>query len=228
VFSAYIMNPDGTNMRRVLNPLDPEFRTMNPNWSPDGEKIIFTYYDLSVAGIGYVNSSDIGGSTFNSVYEEPWANSLPRGPPCYSPDGEKIVFYRTGDGEIYLMNSDGSNLENLTNHPARDALPMFLPDGRILFVSDRANPNQIPIQHDLWLMNADGSNPIRLTFEQGVEVDPMVSCDGKYLLFVHDIDMSNPQIYITEFTNAWDRTKWTQLTTQGSNSHPTWRPKKED
>jgi len=142
---------------------------MNPNWSPDGEKIIFTYYDLSVAGIGYVNSSDIGGSTFNSVYEEPWANSLPRGP-SYSPNGEKIVFYRTGDREIYLMNSDGSNLENLTNHPARDALPMFLPDGRILFVSDRANPNQIPMQHDLWLMNADGSNPIRLTFEQGVDV----------------------------------------------------------
>ena len=39
--------------------------------------------------------------------------------PEYSPDGSKIAFVsgRDGNGEIYLMNADGSGVKNLTNDP---------------------------------------------------------------------------------------------------------------
>jgi len=45
----------------------------------------------------------------------------------FSPDGSKIVFNSTRDknAEIYLMNSDGSGQERLTNNPANDASPSF-------------------------------------------------------------------------------------------------------
>ena len=40
--------------------------------------------------------------------------------------------------EIYVMNADGSNQRNVTNHPAEDVLPDWSPDGKkIAFVSDR-------------------------------------------------------------------------------------------
>ena len=44
------------------------------------------------------------------------------------------------NGEIFTINSDGTNLTNLTNHFAHDSRPSFSPDGnQIAFVSDRAN-----------------------------------------------------------------------------------------
>jgi len=44
----------------------------------------------------------------------------------------RIVFTseRDGNGEIYVMNADGSGLTRLTNNPARDIEPSWSPDGR--------------------------------------------------------------------------------------------------
>ena len=53
-----------------------------------------------------------------------------------SAESGKIAF--SLDGEIYIIDDDGKNLKRLTDHPARDRLPVWLPDGRhIAFVSDR-------------------------------------------------------------------------------------------
>ena len=48
--------------------------------------------------------------------------------PSFSPDGTKIAFESSRDGndEIYIMNADGSELVNLTNNPAAY-------DGRLSF-----------------------------------------------------------------------------------------------
>ena len=42
--------------------------------------------------------------------------------PSWSPDGTRIVFDSTRDGnrEVYLMNADGSGQRNLTHNPAED------------------------------------------------------------------------------------------------------------
>jgi Tol biopolymer transport system component len=52
-----------------------------------------------------------------------------------------MVFRSTRDGnkEIYLMNSDGSNVRRITNDPADDTMPSISPSGdMIAFSSDRA------------------------------------------------------------------------------------------
>ena len=70
------------------------------------------------------------------------------------PETEKIVFVskRDGNAEIYIMNPDGSEQVNLTQHPAEDYDPAWSPNGKhIVFTSDRTEG-----VFDLYLMNPDG------------------------------------------------------------------------
>ena len=53
--------------------------------------------------------------------------------PVWSPDGSQIAFHRIReinaferDAEIYVINADGSNPRNLTQHPALDARPFLV------------------------------------------------------------------------------------------------------
>jgi TolB protein len=57
-----------------------------------------------------------------------------------------------GNGEIYVMNADGSGKRNLTRNPGLDGSPSWSPDGRrIAFVSNRDG------RLEAHVMNADGS-----------------------------------------------------------------------
>ena len=74
--------------------------------------------------------------------------------PMYSPDGLKIAFISTHDGdpEIFVMNANGTGLRKLTDNTAVDAAPSWSPDGRkVVFTSDRSG------SFELYSMNADGS-----------------------------------------------------------------------
>jgi Tol biopolymer transport system component len=59
------------------------------------------------------------GSQETQITEVPFYNARPH----WSSDGEKIIFTSVRNpelnGEIYMMNPDGTEQTNLTNHPAR-------------------------------------------------------------------------------------------------------------
>ncbi|HEX6045885.1 MAG TPA: S8 family serine peptidase [Pyrinomonadaceae bacterium] len=141
-----IMKPDGTGRF----PLAIFSGAANPDWHPDGWTLTFelvnsiwNYNMLTQTGLRLTNLT---------------GDSRPR----YSPDGSKIVFQSTRDGqsEIYVMNGDGSSPTRLTNNPALDTAPSWSPDGtKILFTSLRDDP----MNPALYVMNADGSNQTRLT-----------------------------------------------------------------
>jgi len=93
---------------------------------------------------------------------------------------EKIAFesHRDGNGEIYVMNTDGSGLQNLTNDPSFDIWPAWSPDGtRIAFSSDRDGLDNI------YVMNADGSGLRKLTNSHGNTYGPVWSPDGSHIAF---------------------------------------------
>src|SRR5438477_11824300 len=47
---------------------------------------------------------------------------------------------RDGNGEIYVMNADGSGQVNITYNPAEDTHPVWSPDGtKIVFLSPRVD-----------------------------------------------------------------------------------------
>ncbi|HEX7049665.1 MAG TPA: LpqB family beta-propeller domain-containing protein [Longimicrobiales bacterium] len=106
------------------------------------------------------------------------------------PDQIMFIGNRDGNYEIYVMNVDGSGLENLTNDPATDYYPVWSPDGtKIAFVSDRDGNVEI------YVMNADGSGQTNLTKHTGGDGFPVWSPDGSRIAFVSQRD-GNKEIYV--------------------------------
>ena len=110
--------------------------------------------------------------------------------PSLSPDGMRVAFRsrrRDGNDEIYVINSDGSNLARLTDNPGENTAPTWSPDGsQIAFMSNLLAP-QDPKQILMFVMGADGSNPHRLTHSDGA--GPRWSPDGSQIVFVTEINI---------------------------------------
>ena len=127
-----------------------------------------------------------------------------------APDTAKIVFgsYRDGNGEIYIMNPDGSEQVNLTRDPAEDLFAVWSPDGEeILFASNRNGTR------DLYLMDADGSNIHKVFKQTAHRDDPTWSPDGRQIAYVRGIDA----IYIATLGKQTE-----EYLVEGF--HPAWSP----
>jgi TolB protein len=101
--------------------------------------------------------------------------------PAWSPDGRKLAFVsrRDGNSEIYVINADGSEQENLTQHPARDSHPSWSRDGRKLAFVSRRDGNS-----EIYVMNADGSGLRNVTRTPSNDLRPAWSPDGRAIAFV--------------------------------------------
>ncbi|HWP34822.1 MAG TPA: hypothetical protein VNM66_04420 [Thermodesulfobacteriota bacterium] len=87
------------------------------------------------------------------------------------------------DGDIWIMNADGSDQTRLTGDDAHDFDPVFSPDGcTIALVSGRGSISQIQV------MDLDGSGRRSVSGQGGVDDEPRISLDGRRILFVSDRD----------------------------------------
>ena len=127
--------------------------------------------------------------------------------------GSRIVFSNLvfDNYEIYVMDADGGNRENLTNHPVDDWEPDWSPDGtKIAFVSRRSGGYQICV------MDADGKNQIELTDGPETKADPDWSPDGRKIAFTVLDGLDHIEVMDADGQNRvrfQDRTK-----------HPSWSP----
>ena len=156
----YSMNGDGTDVKRLTHAPGPDG---GPFFSPDGTKIVFRgrhpspgqelddYFTLlkkemwKPAGLDvFVMNRD--GSDLQQVTKglggANWA-------PYWTPDGQRIIFASNmknprgpsaGNFDLFLINLDGTGLEQVTFSQAFDGFPMFSPDGtKLVFASNRSD-----------------------------------------------------------------------------------------
>ncbi|MCB0043756.1 MAG: PD40 domain-containing protein, partial [Caldilinea sp.] len=136
----------------------------------------------------------------------------------------RIVFHsdRDGDLEIYSMNADGSDLQQLTDSPGRDFEPDWSPDGStIVFSSDRDDPTNA----QLYLMDADGSNQRPLMpFTPADYLGARWSPDGEWILFHSNLEVDGVP-WFNIYKVRKDGSELTDLTGSVDNSfRPDWSP----
>ena len=140
--------------------------------------------------------------------------------PAISPDGKKIAFSSpdTGTWYIYLIDSDGKDLEQFTDFSS--AVPDWSSDGtRLVFNSDHDDePKDTP---DVWAMNVDGTGLTEFVDNPPVaDFNPQWSPDGKYILFTTDRHKKY-DLYLIELATG-KLTRLTPLTTNEWNGR--WSP----
>jgi len=119
------------------------------------------------------------------------------GVPLWSPNGKKIAYAPesndfTYDGEIYLMNADGSSKVNLTKTPNRyEGRPSFYPSGRKIIFSALSvdEGGNFYGSAELYSISFDAAGdatgpPKRLTNNSFPDFSPVVSPEGKKIAFV--------------------------------------------
>jgi TolB protein len=165
--------------------------------SPNGDKIVFTslrngdldLYTMNIDGSGVKQITDIPG------YD---------GGAFFSPDGSKIVFRASRpqtpellkeyqdllkqglvaptEMELFVCNSDGSNLRQLTKLGKANWAPFYHPSGKkILFSSNHKGSRGF--QFNIFMINEDGTGLEQVTYDSVFDSFPMFSPDGRQLVF---------------------------------------------
>jgi TolB protein len=145
----------------------------DPDWSPKGQKILFTSHAVTDNNINSVTAEiyviDADGTAKPTRLTN---NAEEERAPSWSPDGKRIVFMcRRGgsDFEICVMNADGTGQVQLTDNAIGDLTPSWSPDGNKIVFHRRVGGRG---QFQLFLINADGTDEKQLTFPPGLNGFP--------------------------------------------------------
>jgi len=138
-----VLNEDGSNVTVLVTAADMELETIKePDWSPDGTRLVFTAGDIGdereihvidVDGTGLTELRTRNAGSSNEVCWSPTA--LPDGLAriAYS-DWDVLADGTLGGSHVYLMETDGSNPVNLERAPGDLS---WSPDATRLAVSRR-------------------------------------------------------------------------------------------
>jgi TolB protein len=203
----YMMDYDGSNQTRLTF---NELLDYMPAWTADSRKIAYTSYRGDKATLWLYSIYE---GTRTMVFDQGTTYA-----PSFSPDGRKMAFCSTedeGNSEIYVANSDGSNVRRLTFNKAIDTAPTWSPNSRqIAFTSDRGGTPQI------YIMDAEGSNIERVSFGGNYHDGPSWSPKANMIAYVSRVN----QVFDIYVLNR-DTNRIIKLTESNyRNESPTWSP----
>src|SRR3954454_2781731 len=174
----YTVDPAGGPWTRLVARNEQQAQAA---WSPDGSKVAYRVGPDGDTEIWVVNAD---GTNPHQITTTP--NVAPCDPcyssqPAWSPDGRSLVF-RTdrgksgGDGDIWIMGSDGAGPRPLVTTPDDQRYPALSPDGTRLVYRSGAPP-------EIFVSRADGTNALQITDNSLFDSAPAWSPDSARLAF---------------------------------------------
>jgi len=197
-FEIYSIDINGNNLQKLTDGLGSLY---GPELSPNGEWVVF-----AITGNGlwlmHPDGKKPHALTTKDDIDASW-----------SPDGSMISFAssRAGARQLFVMNSDGTNIRQVTNLNNMGGRNTWSPDGtKLAFYRGPQG------DHDIYVINVDGTGLVKLT-NGGDNLAPSWSADGNWIAFTSFRDGNN-EIYIMHP----DGTSVTRLT---NNPISDWQPR---
>jgi Tol biopolymer transport system component len=119
------------------------------------------------------------------------------------------------NGDIYVVNADGTGKTRLTRHPAEEFDPAWSPDGTTVAFSRFTGT-----RYEVFAMKADGTEPVQLTHGDSAASDAAWSPDGDRIAFTRC--RGSCDIYVMNADGTGER-RLTHGEPPGEQS-PTWSP----
>lgn len=193
-YDIYVMNIDGTNLKRLTA---TESAEDHPSWSPDSKRILFDadydedgYYEIYAM---LADGSGLQRLTYGESNDQ-FAD--------WSPDGKRIAFssYRNGNWDLYLVDLTidsevsiipSDNQTQLTDTDFWELFPAWSPDGKLIAYNGLQPGSG---NTDVFLMDKGGNNIRKLTDSPRFDENPAWSLDGTKIYFQTERDR-NFEIY---------------------------------
>ncbi len=161
----YMTDENGKNPKRISK---RESLYLDPSWSPDGSKIVFSAFPADYKGTK-LNNLEIFISDTNGNNEQRLTfDKLRDHDPYWSPDGNWIAFesemhplyWLLGKWALRITHVNSGETKDLLNDGHVNTLPRWSPDSeqlyfhRLRFKEDK--------KFNVWRINRDGSNLVRI------------------------------------------------------------------
>ena len=219
---------------------DPSRNVLGPQWSPDGERLIFGIGTFNAFFNGFLglflkpedraeNGAQVAivnadGTGFRELTSGPNNNGFP----SMAPDGRRFVYRTFGpEGEgLRIMDLETKQVTSIAQ--GYDNFPLWSPRGDVIMFSRQDGGD-----YEIFTIKPDGTDVRRLTRSKGNDAHMAWSPDGTHILFASTrmgfkdeaTYTDAPQPYGEIFVMRADGTDVQQLTdNQWEEGTPAWQP----
>ena len=176
-YQIFVVNTDGTGLKQLS---DNTSYSSHPSISGDGSKVAF----ISNSTLIVINSDGTGLTPLTN-------STMDISNPSISGDGSKVAFtshvssddsddFDIPNSEVFVINTDGTGLTQLTNTTANEANPSITYDGsKIAFSAYTPEQNS-----EVFVINTDGTGLQQITQSSLMDYYPSISDDGNKIAFI--------------------------------------------
>jgi len=192
LFYSYT-DPDGGRFIWEMEAAHPERRWRLPLAHDAGDLAVSSNGD----SLAYVQSSLSANIWKLNLTGEPVAQMLiastrSQNNPAISPNGSKIAFEsdRSGSHEVWISDSDGHNVQQITHFDALTGTPSWSPDSKLLAFDSRVEG-----EANVYIYNTTGGDLRKISTSTRANSLPSWSKDGRFLFYASGEDGDTPSVW---------------------------------